>query len=320
LSPASMGALYDYVHAMSREPGVVAAQTKSLVTLVPFGTRTQYQQIREYLRYPQVAASVKEYVGNGSTVVSLQPKHGQSTATIDQLIRRIRAQPISAGLRRYVGGFDAGVMDYLDNLYAQFPICILFVVVVTYFVLLVLLRSVILPLKAVLMNALSLLGAYGAVVWIFQQGHLSSIFNFSPTGYVDEVTPIIMFCTLFGLSMDYEVFMLSRVREQYLLTGDNSASVALGLERTGRIITSAAMILVVVAGSFAFTDIVLIKAVGLGLAIAILLDATLIRCLLVPATMRVLGQWNWWLPARLQALLGNNIPESSTDPTRRSVA
>jgi RND superfamily putative drug exporter len=208
-------------------------------------------------------------------------------------------------------------MDYLDNLYAQFPVCILFVVVVTYLVLLVLLRSAILPLKAVLMNALSLLGAYGALVWIFQQGHLSALFNFSPTGYVDEITPIITFCTLFGLSMDYEVFLLSRVREQYLSTGDNTGAVATGLERTGRIITSAALILVTVAGSFAFTDIVLIKAVGLGLAIAILLDATLIRCLLVPATMRVLGQWNWWLPAWLRPLLGGTFP---VDPGERGVS
>jgi uncharacterized membrane protein YdfJ with MMPL/SSD domain len=117
-----------------------------------------------------------------------------------------------------------------------------------------------------------------------------------------------MFCTLFGLSMDYEVFLLSRIREHYLQSGDNTASVAAGLERTGRIITSAALILVIVAGSFAFTDIVLIKAVGLGLSIAILLDATLIRCLLVPATMRVLGQWNWWLPGWLRRVLGGNIP------------
>jgi RND superfamily putative drug exporter len=120
--------------------------------------------------------------------------------------------------------------------------------------------------------------------------------------------------------MDYEVFLLSRMREQYLLTGDNTASVARGLERTGRIITSAALILVVVAGSFAFTDIVLIKAVGLGLAFAILLDATLIRCLLVPATMRVLGDWNWWMPRFLHRILGSNTPAIPPLTDRRHVA
>ncbi len=309
LAPAAMGALYDYVHRLLRDPNVDATQSRSLVTLMPFG-RSLYQQIEKYMGNPQVATAVKEYVGDNSTVISLQLRRGLSTGQIDQTIKRARALPIGAKLRHSVGGFDAGVMDYLNNLYSQFPICILFVVVVTYFVLLVLLRSAVLPLKAVLMNALSLLGAYGAVVWIFQQGHLSTIFNFSPTGYVDEITPIITFCTLFGLSMDYEVFLLSRIREHYLQTGDNAAGIATGLERTGRIITSAALILVIIAGSFAFTDIVLIKAVGLGLAIAILLDATLIRCLLVPATMRVLGQWNWWLPAWLGRVLGGNMPHS----------
>jgi RND superfamily putative drug exporter len=220
----------------------------------------------------------------------------------------VRAVSLGAGMARYVGGYNAGVIDYLANLYGQFPLVIAVVVLITYLILTVVLRSAILPLKAVLMNALSLLGAYGAVVFIFQQGHLSTLLNFTPTGYIDETTPIILFCTLFGLSMDYEVFLLSRMREQWLLTGNNAASVALGLERTGRIITSAALILVVVAGSFAFTNIVLVKAVGLGLAIAILLDATLIRCLLVPATMRVLGHWNWWLPRFLRPLIGDNTP------------
>lgn len=319
LSPQSMGALYDYVHTLNRDPGIDASKTKSPVTLIPNGTRAEYLQVRHYLTNPQVAAVVHTYMGNNSTIIGLQPKHGQSGQAIERLIKRIRATPLGAGLQRYVGGYDAGVMDYLTNLYAQFPVSILFVVVVTYLVLMVLLRSVVLPLKAVLMNALSLLGAYGAVVWIFQQGHLSGLFNFSPTGYVDEVTPIIMFCTLFGLSMDYEVFLLSRIREQYLASNDNTASVARGLERTGRIITSAALILVVVAGSFAFTDIVLIKAVGLGLAFAILLDATLIRCLLVPATMRVLGQWNWWTPRWLQPIIGANIPAPEPG-TQRHVA
>ncbi len=307
LAPAAMGALYDYVHALFRLPNVVAAQSRSLVTIEPF-SRSQYQQIERFRSYPQVARAIREYVGNNCTAISLQPRKGLTTSQIDQVITGARALPISTGLKHYVGGFDAGVMDYLDNLYGQFPVCILFVVAITYVVLLILLRSAILPLKAVLMNALSLLGAYGAVVWIFQQGHLSTFFNFSATGYVDEITPIITFCTLFGLSMDYEVFLLSRIREQYLRSGDNTAAVAAGLERTGRIITSAALVLVTVAGSFAFTDIVLIKAIGLGLAIAILLDATLIRCLLVPATMRVLGQWNWWLPRWLRPLLGGTIP------------
>jgi RND superfamily putative drug exporter len=282
---------------------------QSIVTFAPFATKDTYTHLQLYLANPAVAEALNAFVGHNATYIVLPPTPGQNSAQMQSLVRRVRAVPLGSGLARYVTGFDAGVMDYLNNLYSQFPVCIGFVVVVTYLVLLALLRSVLLPLKAVLMNALSLVGAYGAVVWIFQEGHLSNLFNFSPTGYIDEITPIIMFCTLFGLSMDYEVFLLSRMREHYIATRDNAASVALGLERTGRIITSAALILVVVAGSFSFTDIVLVKAVGLGLAIAILLDASLIRCLLVPATMRVLGDWNWWLPSFLRPL--SRTPEAT---------
>jgi RND superfamily putative drug exporter len=297
LAPAHMAAVYDYVHRVMRDPSIDDGAIQSIVTFAPFATKDTYTHLQLYLANPSVAVAVHAFVGHNATYIAFPPRPGQTSAQMQSLVRRTRAVPLGGGLTRYVTGFDAGVMDYLNNLYSQFPLCIGFVVVITYLVLLVLLRSALLPLKAVLMNALSLVGAYGAVVWIFQQGHLSSLFNFSPTGYIDEITPIIMFCTLFGLSMDYEVFLLSRMREHYLATHDNAASVARGLERTGRIITSAALILVVVAGSFSFTNLVLVKAVGLGLAIAILLDASLVRCLLVPATMRVLGDWNWWLPS-----------------------
>jgi RND superfamily putative drug exporter len=161
----------------------------------------------------------------------------------------------------------------------------------------------VLPLKAILMNALSIAASYGAVVVIFQERFLSSLLGFSPQGYVEASLPILMFCVLFGLSMDYEVFLLSRIREEYLRTGDNRASVALGLQRSGRIITGAALIVVVVTLSFVSAEIVLVKAFGLGIAIAIFVDATIIRALLVPATMRLLGDLNWWLPGWLRRAL-----------------
>jgi len=159
-----------------------------------------------------------------------------------------------------------------------------------------LLRSAILPLKALVMNALSLVASYGALVWVFQEGHLSGLLNFSPLGFIEASLPIIMFCTLFGLSMDYEVFLLSRIQEAYATSGDNARSVADGLQRSGKIITSAALIVVCVSLSFVTADIVLIKALGLGVAIAVAVDATIVRALLVPATMRLLGDWNWWAP------------------------
>jgi len=162
-----------------------------------------------------------------------------------------------------------------------------------------LLRSVILPLKALAMNTLSIVASFGALVWIFQDGNLSGPLGFEPLGFVETTQPVILFCVLFGLSMDYEVFLLTRMRESWDATGDNPAAVAHGLERSGRIVTSAALIVVVVAGSFAFADIVLIKALGVGIAIAVALDATVVRALLVPATMRLLGRWNWWLPDRV---------------------
>jgi RND superfamily putative drug exporter len=176
---------------------------------------------------------------------------------------------------------------------------------VTYVVLLFLFRSVLLPLKAVLVNSISIIASYGAMVFIFQDGHFQGLLGFKSVGYVEAVLPVILFCVLFGISMDYEVFMLTRMREEWLLTGDNTKSVAYGLAHTGRVITSAALIIVVVAGSFAFTSIIITKALGIGLAMAVALDASIIRILLVPATMRLLGGLNWWLPAWLDRLLPN---------------
>jgi RND superfamily putative drug exporter len=181
---------------------------------------------------------------------------------------------------------------------ARAPVALAFVVVMTVLVLFVLLGSVILPLKAVLMNMLSITGSFGALVWIFQQGHLHRLLGFTP-GPIDPSLPIILFCATFGLSMDYEVLLLTRIQEEYERTGDNTRAVAEGLERSGRLITSAAAIMVVVFAAFATTEIVLLKAIGLGMAIAVSLDATLVRILVVPATMRLFGALNWWAPGPL---------------------
>jgi RND superfamily putative drug exporter len=159
-------------------------------------------------------------------------------------------------------------------------------------------------------NILSLTASFGAMVFVFQDGNLSGLFDFTPLGFVDATLPILMFCTIFGVSMDYEVFLLSRIREAYENGDSNTASVAKGLGSTAGIITSAAAIIIVITGAFAFTGIILTKAVGLGLAVAVFVDATIIRVLLVPATMRVLGDWNWW-PGGRKATFG----ASSKKPT-----
>jgi putative drug exporter of the RND superfamily len=187
-----------------------------------------------------------------------------------------------------------------------------------------LLGSVFLPLKAIVMNFLSISASYGALVWVFQEGHLSGLLNFTP-GPINTTTPIIMFCILFGLSMDYEVLLLSRVKEEYDRTGDNRASVAWGLERTGRLITGAALIMATVFFSFGLAEAIIIKAIGLGMGLAVIMDATIVRALLVPATMRIMGDWNWWAPKPLRRLhdrlgLQETSSEAELEPDRTEPA
>jgi RND superfamily putative drug exporter len=226
------------------------------------------------------------------------------------LLEAARSYRMGGDMTMLVDGGTAEIVDVVDTMYGEFPKAVALIVVATYLVLLLLFRAVLLPLKAILMNTLSILASYGALVWIFQEGHLSGPLDFVPLQFVEASLPIIMFCVLFGLSMDYEVFLLSRVREEWERTGDNTASVAAGLQRSGRIITSAALIVVVVTSSFVSADVILIKALGLGIALAVFLDATIVRALLVPATMRLLGHWNWWMPDRLsRALPGQALAE-----------
>jgi RND superfamily putative drug exporter len=212
------------------------------------------------------------------------------------LVQTIRNTSPGAGMTILVDGSTAGDMDYVTSLYTDFPIAILVVAVTTYIVLLLLFRSLVLSLKAILMNTLSILASYGALVVIFQDGFLHQLLNFTPLGFVEASGPILLFCSLFGLSMDYEVFLLSRIQESFWQTGDNTQAVALGLQRSGGIITSAAVIVIVVSACFATADMILVKALGLGMALAVVIDATLVRGLLVPSTMRLLGNLNWWLP------------------------
>jgi RND superfamily putative drug exporter len=162
--------------------------------------------------------------------------------------------------------------------------------------------SVVLPLKAIVMNVLSLSATFGVVVWIFQEGHLSGLLQFAPTGTIDPTMPILMLAIIFGLSTDYEVFLLSRIRERYDMTGHNTEAIASGLQRTGGVITSAALLLVIVVGAFSASGITFIKLMGVGMIVALIVDASIVRVMLVPATMRLLGRANWWAPAPLRRL------------------
>jgi uncharacterized membrane protein YdfJ with MMPL/SSD domain len=239
----------------------------------------------------------------GTALFQVVPKDDPSSVPAQDLAVRVYDQPPPQGMTVRVGGTSMTVYDFVHILYERFPWIIFFVVCVTAVVLLLLLRSVVLPVKAVVMNVLSLLAGYGAVVWIFQDGHLEWLFGFKSSGAIDAELPVILFCTVFGVSMDYEVFLLTRMREAWDETGDNLEAVRFGLSRTGRIVTSAALIIVVVGMSFAFTSILVTKAIGVGLAVAVALDASVIRILMVPAVMRLLGRWNWWIPGWLDRRL-----------------
>ncbi|CAN5549741.1 hypothetical protein BH20ACT10_BH20ACT10_15260 [soil metagenome] len=242
----------------------------------------------------EIQSALGTYVAGDLALVQATMADDPYSEAAYETVRETRAVDAPSGASFLVGGLSAGQNDFIESLYGTAPYALAFVLGVTYIVLLVTFRSVVLPLKAVFVNMLSLSASFGALVFVFQDGNLSGLFNFTPLGFVDATLPILMFCTIFGVSMDYEVFLLSRMREAYENGDSNTAAVAKGLTATAGIISFAAAIIIVVAGAFAFTSIILTKAVGLGLAVAVFVDATIIRMLLVPATMRILGNWNWW--------------------------
>jgi uncharacterized membrane protein YdfJ with MMPL/SSD domain len=267
VSGADAAGLRDYTQRLRAVPGVTAARV----------TRT-------------AAATSLIAVGYDADPISPRAR---------QLVTDVRAVDPPAGSRVLVGGDSAELVDLLQSLRRTLPWTAAFVGLVTFVLLFLAFGSLLLPLKAIAMNLLSLTASFGALVWIFQQGHLSGPLGFTPTGTIEATQPILMLAIAFGLSMDYEVFLLSRVREQWDRTGDNTTAVAAGLQRTGAIITSAALLLVVVIGAFSTSGITFIKMISVGMIIAILLDATVVRVLLVPATMRLLGRYNWWAPPPL---------------------
>jgi len=218
----------------------------------------------------------------------------------ERLVNDIRAMP--APFPVLVGGNSAELVDSKHSIFGRAPLAAAIIALVTFVVLFLMTGSVVIPFKALALNVLSLSATFGAMVWIFQDGHLASALGFTPTGFIDTTTPILMFCIAFGLSMDYEVFLLSRIKEEYDKTGDNTRAVALGLERTGRIVTAAAALLAVVFVAIATSKITFIKLFGIGLTLAVLADATLIRATLVPAFMRLAGRANWWAPKPLRRL------------------
>lgn len=298
-TPERVGPLYDLAQRFAALPGVV--KVEGVVDNDPRLTVDYFEADAETANdeLPLAARRMREMVTADEvallTVLTDEPPTSEAARA---LVRTIRANRQVGDGTFLVGGAPANDVDLNAYILARAPAAIAFVLSVTYIVLFVMLRSLVLPLKAVIMNLLSISASFGALVWIFEDGHLVWLLGFEPRP-PDVSVPVLVFCAVFGLSMDYEVLMLSRMREEYLRTGDNAWAVAEGLERTGRLVTSAAAIMVTVFGAFALARVIMVQSLGVALALAVALDATLVRVLIVPATMRLFGDFNWWAPAFL---------------------
>jgi RND superfamily putative drug exporter len=306
--PQNVQALANYTAQLTANPVVKGIISPVNLPLPQPITTAQYTLLIQTFAtdpakiQPELVAALKGYIDGQKALIKLDTTIEYSSDAARKYIESLRAQR-PAEFITWVSGEQAALIDFVDELYKDFPVAILLVVIISYLTLLILFKSVLLPLKAIIMTSLSLAASYGALVWIFQDGNLSDLLNFKSFGFVEATLPVMMFGVLFGLSMDYEVFLLTRVKEVWDETGNNTKSVALGLERTGGIITSAALIMIIVAGSFGTADIIIVKAIGIGMALAVFFDATIVRALLVPATMKLLGNWNWWLPKPLARVL-----------------
>jgi RND superfamily putative drug exporter len=303
LDAERIGALYDLGKKIESFPHVTSVQ--SVVTAEGLG-REDLQTVllsSPALYAAQVDEGKRLTVGRDVVLLYALLDVAPEASEARALVAALRADPRVADGTARVGGQTAQDMDATDFVRRRTPYAVAFVMTTTFVVLFLLLGSIVLPLKAIAMNLLSIAGSFGALVWVFQEGHL----GLADPRPVEHVLPILLFCVLFGLSMDYEVLMLSRIKESYDATHDNTLAVAEGLEKTAGLVTSAASIMVVVFAAFALARVVMLRAVGFGMAVAIALDATLVRVLLLPATMRLFGRWNWWAPApmlRLRAALG----------------
>jgi RND superfamily putative drug exporter len=278
-------------------------------------------------RPPQVAAALdalrNAYIRGSSVRLDAISPIDASTPAATEMIPSVRAIDPGAGVQVKIGGVAAAGRDFLTSMQDRLPFAVGLTLVASAVVLFLLFGSVVISIKAVFMTLLSISASFGALVWIFQEGNLHELLRFQPLGYTVAGNPIIMFSVLFGLSMDYEVLLLSRIQEAYRRTGDNTASVAEGLARTAGVITGAALIMVTVFAAFALAEVITIKSLGVGMAIAVLADATIIRVLLVPATMRLMGAWNWWAPGPLQRFaerLGFSHHEDEDEPRVVGVA
>ncbi|WP_045876551.1 MMPL family transporter [Pseudofrankia sp. DC12] len=286
--PTSDATLTSYAAALSRLPG--AGRVDSAAGTFQDGARTSA---------PGPANA--RFAADGATFLQVVPSIDPMSAAGERMAHAARALPAPPGTRVLVGGVSAGLVDGKNAIGSRLPLAIGLIALATFVLLFLFTGSVVLPLKALVLNGLVLGAVLGVSVWIFQEGHLSGLFGFTP-GPLDTSMPVLLFCIAFGLSMDYEVFLLSRIKEEHDAGTPNTEAVAAGLARTGRIVTTAALLLAVTFAAFATGSVRFMQMFGLATALAIVLDASLVRGVLVPAFMRVAGNANWWAPAPLRWL------------------
>ena len=296
-----IGDIYDLSRRLAAEPNVL--RVESIVNVDPSLTRAEYQRLYTGPRSslpPALQQAVSIGTGQHIVLFNILTSKSFSSDEARAIVRDARAEHVTDG-QVLVTGETAFDLDVVNFILSRTPVAVGTVILITYVVLFMLTGSVVLPLKAVLTNLFSISASFGAMVFLFQQGHLSGLLGFTAQS-IDPSIPVILFSIVFGMSMDYEVLLISRIQEEYRRTGDNQAGIAFGLERSGRLITGAAAIMCAVFLAFGLAGVVIIKAIGIGLAIAIAIDATIVRILIVPAVMRLLGRANWWAPRPLSWL------------------
>ncbi|MGE5272279.1 MAG: MMPL family transporter [Verrucomicrobiota bacterium] len=317
LSQSDLNTVDSFTASLSKDPRV--AGVFSIATLLKQTTgEVSPQALQQLEQQPEAKTIVDQTVnvsnGGDRTIVTVVPKAAPDSTEASNLVKDIRndvipAQSGAAGPQMLVGGETAQFVDLSKETLTKLPVVMTIVLVLSFLYLLVVFRSLLMPGKAVVMNLLATFAAFGLTTWVFQGGHLENVFRFTSVGFVQVYLPIIVFAVLFGLSMDYEVFLIGRMREEYMRTGDNDYAVAKGIAHTARPIAAAAFIMAAVFGCFLIADVLELKEFGFALAVAVVLDATLVRLLLVPAFMKLAGKANWWLPG----FMDRHMPEIKLD-------
>lgn len=311
-TPKVLDGILDLHNRMKDDPRVDHVQ--SLATIVPNPSKEFMEGLSPatILTSPdrtRIAKEVATLKGEQrTTVIIVYPKDGATTDGAHSLLMDLREHaediaPGLAGMNVLVGGEPAQHHDFIRVVYDEFPILLVLSLLITFVVLMLFFHSLILPLVAIVLNIVSLIVSFGLLVVVFQWGIGDALLGFESLGALEAYTPVLLFSVLFGLSTDYQVFLLTRVREHIRQGKSNDEAIKAGLEQTAGTITAAALIMIVVFGSFAFTGVLVIKEIGFALAVAVAVDATLVRIVLVPATMKLLGRWNWWMPKALDRII-----------------